>query len=54
MKKDFLKYAKQRFVLLDGGFGTELQKQGLPAGVPPEALNLDAPDTVLAVHRAYL
>ena len=54
MKKDFLKYAKQRFVLLDGGFGTELQKQGLPAGVPPEALNLDAPDKVLAVHRAYL
>ncbi len=53
MRKDFLDFAKEGFVLLDGGFGTELQKRGLPGGVPPENLNLDAPDTVLEVHRAY-
>ncbi len=32
MKKDFLTFAKGGFVLLDGGFGTELQRAGLPAG----------------------
>ena len=53
MRKDFLDFAKEGFVLLDGGFGTELQKRGLPGGVPPENLNLDAPDTVLEVLRAY-
>lgn len=53
MKKDFLQFAKEGFVLLDGGFGTELQKRGLKGGVTPESLNIDAPDTVISVHRAY-
>ena len=52
--KDFLTFAKEGFLLLDGGFGTELQRTGLPAGVAPESLNLSAPERVLAVHRAYL
>ena len=54
MKKDFLTFAKGGFVLLDGGFGTELQRAGLPAGTPPEELNLTAPEKVLALHRAYI
>ena len=53
MKKSFLEFAKSGFVLLDGGFGTELQKAGLPGGVAPETLNTTAPEKVLAVHRAY-
>ena len=53
MKKSFLEFAKGGFVLLDGGFGTELQKAGLPGGVAPETLNTTAPEKVLAVHRAY-
>ena len=52
--KDFLTFAKEGFLLLDGGFGTELQRTGLPVGVAPESLNLSAPERVLAVHRAYL
>ena len=35
MKRDFSAFAKKGFVLLDGGFGTELQKHGLPGGVAP-------------------
>ena len=49
MKKSFLEFAKGGFVLLDGGFGTELQKAGLPGGVAPETLNTEAPEKVLAV-----
>ena len=40
--------------LFDGGMGTMLQTSGLPAGAPPEALNLTAPEAVEAVHAAYL
>lgn len=54
MKKDFLTFAKGGFVLLDGGFGTELQRVGLPTGTPPEELNLTAPEKVLTLHRAYI
>lgn len=53
MKKDFLRFAQKGFVLLDGGFGTELQKRGLKGGVAPEILCLTDPSTVLAVHREY-
>jgi len=42
------------FVFLDGGMGTMLQRHGLSAGEHPERFNLTAPDTVAAVHRAYL
>ena len=42
------------FVFLDGGMGTMLQRHGLPAGDHPERFNLTAPETVAAVHRAYL
>lgn len=40
--------------LFDGGMGTMLQTTGLPAGTPPEILNLTAPESVGAVHTAYL
>ena len=53
MKRDFSAFAKKGFVLLDGGFGTELQKQGLPGGVAPESLNLSDPERVKDIHRAY-
>ena len=40
--------------LADGAWGTELQKLGLPPGVPPEKWNADAPHHVLAVARSYV
>ena len=39
--------------LFDGAMGTMLQQVGLPAGVPPEKMNLTAPQAVEAVHAAY-
>ncbi len=39
--------------LFDGAMGTMLQKAGLPAGMPPEKMNLTAPETVKAIHTAY-
>ena len=41
-------------VLLDGGFGTELIAAGLPGGADPTDWNLERPEAVLAVHRAYV
>ena len=40
-------------VLLDGAWGTELQKRGLPLGACPDAWNLEAPEQVEAVAREY-
>ena len=39
--------------LFDGGMGTMLQKAGLPAGTPPERMNLTAPEAVEKIHAAY-
>ena len=43
-----------RFWLLDGAMGTQLQKRGLPLGVQPETFNLTHPEVVTQVHREYL
>ena len=40
-------------LLFDGAMGTMLQKAGLPAGAPPEKMNLTAPEAVERVHAAY-
>ena len=41
-------------VLIDGAMGTMLFKAGLEHGNPPELWNLEHPDRVADVHRAYL
>ena len=38
----------------DGACGTYLQQQGLKAGALPELLNIDAPEVIVEMHRAYL
>ncbi len=43
-----------RFWLMDGAMGTQLQKRGMPARTKPELLNLSHPEMVTAVHRDYL
>lgn len=40
-------------LLFDGAMGTMLQSAGLPAGMPPEKMNLTAPEAVETVHTAY-
>ena len=40
--------------VLDGGMGTQLQAKGLKAGEIPEDWNVERPDDIAAVHRAYV
>lgn len=46
--------AERGCLLLDGAMGTELFARGLVSGDPPEAWNVDHPERVAAVHRAYV
>jgi 5-methyltetrahydrofolate--homocysteine methyltransferase len=41
-------------VITDGAWGTQLQARGLPVGAFPDAWNLEQPDQVSAVARAYV
>ena len=41
-------------VILDGGWGTQLQLQGLEIGAHPDLWNLNAPEKVEQVARAYV
>jgi 5-methyltetrahydrofolate--homocysteine methyltransferase len=41
-------------ILADGAMGTMLLKAGLQEGTLPEAWNVDEPEKVAAIHRAYL
>jgi len=46
--------AERGFLVIDGAMGTELFSRGLPAGEAPERWNLDEPERVQEVHRAYI
>jgi len=41
-------------LVADGAAGTCLQSAGLSPGTPPEVWNVERPDEILAMHRAYL
>ncbi len=43
-----------KITLLDGAMGTMLQKSGLVPGEIPELKNIENPDLIAAVHRAYI
>ncbi len=43
-----------KILVSDGAMGTMLQSLGLEPGHAPESWNLQYPDKVLAVHRAYV
>ena len=40
--------------IFDGAMGTMLQEGGLKAGACPELMNVDKPDVVKKIHRAYI
>ena len=52
LNDDIRKAMQERILLLDGAMGTQLQRQGLSGNF--DHLNLTAPDTVAAVHHAYI
>ena len=47
-------FSSGRFVLLDGGMGTMLQKMGLAPGARPELLAVTDPALLGRVHAAYI
>ncbi len=51
---DLRTLADERVLLLDGGLGSMLIAAGLAAGRAPECWNLEHPERVEAVHRAYV
>lgn len=50
---NILELLKKQIILLDGGFGTFLQKEGLKPGEHTESWNLSHPDVVQSVHKKY-
>ena len=54
MTRDWKKRLFSRGILvLDGAWGTEMIKRGLVPGEYPELWNLDRPDDIRAIARAY-
>lgn len=52
---DFKEYLDSKeFIILDGAMGTMLQENGLEVGGIPEELNIDAPETLIKIHKAYV
>ncbi|NLW48879.1 MAG: dihydropteroate synthase [Firmicutes bacterium] len=51
---DFKKMVDQKIIVLDGAFGTELQKKGMPTGVCPEQWVLEHPDSIVSIQKDYL
>jgi methionine synthase I (cobalamin-dependent) len=45
---------RQGLVVSDGAWGTQLQTLGLPVGACPDPWNLERPETVAQVPRAYV
>jgi len=52
--RDFLSKVNERIVVLDGAMGTELDRRGMPAGYCPELWNVEQPEKVREIHRAYI
>ena len=44
----------RNLILFDGAMGTMLQQAGLPQGTMPEGWNVECPDAIRSIHRAYL
>lgn len=46
--------SEEGILISDGATGTFLQQAGLPPGMAPERWNLENPDAIRAMHRAYI
>ncbi len=51
--KNILDFIKEKRVYFDGGTGTYLQQNGLKSGEKPEVWNIERPEVIEALHRAY-
>lgn len=53
-RSEILQRIQREILVLDGGYGTTFQQNGLKPGQPPEALLFEKPDLVEKVHRLYV
>lgn len=49
-----LEKIKSQRLYFDGGYGTNLQKEGLSAGELPELWNIEKPEIITKLHKDYL
>lgn len=54
MRKDIRDTIKKQRLYFDGGTGTVLQGMGLEAGTPPELWNIQNPQKITDLHKAYI
>ena len=54
MNKLLALFPEKEFIILDGGMGTMLQRQGVDLGRVPEVLNITHPEVVQAVQKMYI
>ena len=52
--KSIVELIKEKRIYFDGGAGTYLQSQGLTPGTPPEVWNIENPDKIMEMHKAYI
>ena len=53
-KTDIRERLGKKFVVFDGGFGSQLQARGVPAGTNSGEINIDRADLVKAIHKDYI
>ena len=53
-KKEFLQLTGEGVLLLDGATGSGLRKKGMPVGVCAEQWNLEHPEVIDSLQRAYV
>ncbi len=51
---EFKELFKKDYVILDGGFGTELQKRGMRPGQTSELMNFTMEKQIEEIHRSYI
>jgi len=51
---NILELLHQKILIIDGGMGTMLQKNGLKSGECPELWNITHPEIVKGIHTSYL
>jgi 5-methyltetrahydrofolate--homocysteine methyltransferase len=51
---DFISAMNERVIVLDGAMGTELDRRGMPVGYCHGLWNVEQPDKVREIHRAYI
>ncbi|MEE1042603.1 MAG: homocysteine S-methyltransferase family protein, partial [Clostridia bacterium] len=52
--KKILELIREKRIYFDGGAGTYLQSRGLVPGTPPEMWNMENPEKITQMHKAYL